>query len=140
MSEERQEDPLAISALLTRPRLFVAALAIILIIGAYFRFTGINWDDDQHLHPDERFMTIVAEQIQPDAIILDLMMEHVDSGSNVARQLGQEGYKGPIYLLSSAGESVRFNLDARDLGITGIFQKPIAPAILVDMLKTNLLE
>lgn len=81
----------------------------------------------------------IAEQIQPDAIILDLMMERVDSGSSVARKLREGGYQGPIYLLSSVGEAVRFNLDARDLGITGIFQKPIAPAILVGILKTKLL-
>lgn len=37
----------------------------ILIIGAYFRFVGINWDNNQHLHPDERFMTTVADNIRP---------------------------------------------------------------------------
>jgi len=30
-----------------------------------FRFTGVNWDSDQHQHPDDRFMTMVAEQIRP---------------------------------------------------------------------------
>ena len=40
-----------------------AMLAIILIAGAYFRFTGVNWDQDQHQQPDERFMTMVAGQI-----------------------------------------------------------------------------
>ncbi len=32
----------------------------ILILGALFRFTGVNWDEDQHLHPDERFLTMVT--------------------------------------------------------------------------------
>ncbi|HET6445737.1 MAG TPA: glycosyltransferase family 39 protein, partial [candidate division Zixibacteria bacterium] len=32
-------------------------LFIVLLIGAYFRFTGLNWDDTYHLHPDERFLT-----------------------------------------------------------------------------------
>jgi len=27
-------------------------LLIILVIGAYFRFTGLNWDANQHLYPD----------------------------------------------------------------------------------------
>jgi YYY domain-containing protein len=37
----------------------------ILIIGAYLRFVGISWDDVYHLHPDERFMTMVETSIQP---------------------------------------------------------------------------
>lgn len=33
---------------------------IILLTAAFFRFFGLNWDQDQHLHPDERFLTMVA--------------------------------------------------------------------------------
>jgi len=33
---------------------------LILLVGAYFRFTGLNWDANQHLHPDERFLTMAA--------------------------------------------------------------------------------
>jgi hypothetical protein len=36
---------------------------IILCIAGYFRLTGINWDQNQHLHPDERFLTMVATGI-----------------------------------------------------------------------------
>lgn len=32
----------------------------ILIIGAFFRFYNLNWDQNQHLHPDERFLTMVG--------------------------------------------------------------------------------
>jgi hypothetical protein len=32
-------------------------LAVVLATGAYFRFTGLNWDDYVHFHPDERFLT-----------------------------------------------------------------------------------
>ncbi|MCA9938151.1 MAG: glycosyltransferase family 39 protein [Anaerolineales bacterium] len=38
-------------------------LLLILILAAYFRFTGLNWDGDNHLHPDERFLTIVGTQL-----------------------------------------------------------------------------
>jgi len=40
-------------------------LVLILAAGAYFRFTGLNWDESQHLHPDERFLTMVASSIKP---------------------------------------------------------------------------
>ena len=37
----------------------------ILLIGAYFRFVGVSWDDVYHLHPDERFLTMVETGISP---------------------------------------------------------------------------
>jgi YYY domain-containing protein len=41
-------------------RYFVpVCLGAILLLGAYFRFTGVNWDDYTHLHPDERFVWMV---------------------------------------------------------------------------------
>lgn len=80
----------------------------------------------------------VAQRIQPDAVIVDLMMETVDSGSSVAQQLKESGFAGPIYMLSSAGDAVRYNVDARELGLAGIFQKPIDPDSLVKTLKRKL--
>lgn len=79
-----------------------------------------------------------AERIQPDVIIIDLMMEAVDSGSTVATKLKETGFQGPMYMLSSAGDAVRYNVDARQLGLAGIFQKPIDPDVLVKTLKTKL--
>ncbi|MBD3266304.1 response regulator [bacterium] len=79
-----------------------------------------------------------VERIQPDAVIIDLMMEDVDSGSVIARKLKDSGYQGPMYMLSSAGDAVRYNLDAREMGLSGIFQKPIDPKTLVNTLKTAL--
>ncbi len=81
----------------------------------------------------------VANRIKPDAVICDLMMETVDSGSTVALKLRESGYSGPIYMLSSAGDAVQYNLDARALGLSGIFQKPIEPKTLVKTLKAELL-
>lgn len=38
---------------------------VVLLAGAFFRFTGVNWDSYTHLHPDERFLTMVATSIEP---------------------------------------------------------------------------
>ncbi|MBX3082125.1 MAG: glycosyltransferase family 39 protein [Anaerolineae bacterium] len=38
-------------------------MILILLVGAYYRLVGQNWDDYTHLHPDERFLTQVAESI-----------------------------------------------------------------------------
>jgi hydrogenase maturation protease len=80
----------------------------------------------------------IAERIKPDAVIVDLMMETIDAGSKVSSQLSEKGFEGPIYLLSSAGDTVRLNIDAQELGLAGIFQKPIDHKILVNTLKKQL--
>jgi hydrogenase maturation protease len=80
----------------------------------------------------------VAERVRPDAILLDLMMETVDAGTKVSTKLKELGMEAPIYLLSGAGDAVQYNVDARELGLAGIFQKPIDHDALVDMLKTKL--
>ncbi|HJX40402.1 MAG TPA: glycosyltransferase family 39 protein, partial [Anaerolineales bacterium] len=41
-----------------------AALALVLVIAAALRFSGMEWDDQTHLHPDERFLTMVETNIQ----------------------------------------------------------------------------
>ncbi len=48
-----------------RPWLVALLLVYVLAAGAFLRFTGIDWDEDQHLHPDERFLTMVSSAITP---------------------------------------------------------------------------
>ncbi len=45
-------------------RLYDLLLLIVLLIAAYFRTVGLNWDEYQHLHPDERFLTMVESALQ----------------------------------------------------------------------------
>src|SRR3954453_11383687 len=47
-----------------RPLYLAGLLAGILLVGALLRFIGLNWDAGQHLHPDERFVTMVETSIQ----------------------------------------------------------------------------
>ncbi len=44
-------------------------LVAVLALAAYLRFTGINWDELTHLHPDERFLTMVETSIKPPSSI-----------------------------------------------------------------------
>ena len=39
-------------------------LVIILGVGAYLRFVGLNWDENAHPHPDERFLTMVESALR----------------------------------------------------------------------------
>jgi YYY domain-containing protein len=36
----------------------------ILLFGAWLRFQGLNWDSGHHLHPDERFISMVDDQLR----------------------------------------------------------------------------
>jgi len=45
--------------------LTIVLLILILAAGAYLRFVGLDWDVEQHLHPDERFLTMVESSLIP---------------------------------------------------------------------------
>ena len=66
-----------------------------------------------------------ALRIRPDAILLDLMLEQVDTGGLLAQRLREIGEKFPIYVISSAAASLQDDVNWDELGITGIFAKPI---------------
>lgn len=43
---------------------------LIFIVALLLRLYGLNWDQNQHLHPDERFLTMVATDIKlPDSLM-----------------------------------------------------------------------
>lgn len=72
----------------------------------------------------------VVSETPPDAIIVDLMMEEVDSGTGFVRQLRAEGSRVPMFLLSSVGDDLNAAVDYGALGLAGVFQKPLSAAQL----------
>ncbi|MBN1265394.1 MAG: glycosyltransferase family 39 protein [Anaerolineales bacterium] len=49
--------------------LVLVLLALVVAAGAFLRLRGLNWDEQTHIHPDERFLTMVETSIQlPDSI------------------------------------------------------------------------
>ncbi|MHB1355161.1 MAG: DUF2298 domain-containing protein [Anaerolineae bacterium] len=49
--------------LVKHPRFHWVLLALILLLAGVLRLTGLNWDEGQHLHPDERFLTMVETSL-----------------------------------------------------------------------------
>lgn len=44
-------------------RSVVPVLVLVVLAGGALRFTGLDWDEGAHLHPDERYLTIVGDQL-----------------------------------------------------------------------------
>lgn len=80
----------------------------------------------------------VYKSRRPDLVIVDLMMEEVDSGTAFVKELRLLGNKAPIFMLSSVGEGMSISADYASMGLDGIFQKPIDRATLLTVLKTKL--
>src|SRR5215213_1743062 len=57
------------AAEVARRHAVVLGLATIVLAGAWLRLDGANWDDGGHLHPDERYLSIVADSVAwPDSV------------------------------------------------------------------------
>ncbi|MCB1161356.1 MAG: response regulator [Candidatus Krumholzibacteriia bacterium] len=74
----------------------------------------------------------------PDALIVDLMMEEVDAGTSLVRDLKALGNVAPVFMLSSAGDNLSMATDYSSLGLAGVFQKPMSRERLVGMLRAKL--
>ena len=80
----------------------------------------------------------VYKETNPDLVIVDLMMEEVDAGTSLVKDLKALGNKAPVYMLSSAGDGLTDNVDYSALGLSGVFQKPIDNDMLLSLLKAKL--
>jgi len=101
------------------PRWLVGVLLVLIMVaGGYLRTMGLDWDAGQHLHPDERFLTMVESSLEP----ASGLGEYFDTGESplnpnnrghgfyvygtlpiflvryVAEWIGQTGYGG-VYLV-----------------------------------------
>ena len=87
---------------------------------------------------DNKVIKKKFKEIKPDLIIVDLMMEEIDSGTDFVRSLQAMGAQVPIYMLSAAGDQLNMITDYSALGLAGVFQKPINPDNLLSVLKAKL--
>lgn len=83
-------------------------------------------------HEGER----TAIRIRPDAILADMLMGAVDH--EVADRLKEIGSRIPIYIVSTAGDALVGAVGLHELGVAGVFLKPVDPAVVVQTLKIRL--
>jgi len=80
----------------------------------------------------------VYKEVNPDCVIVDLMMEEIDAGTNFVKELQAIQNKAPIYMLSSVGDNLNLATDYTELGLAGVLQKPIASDQLLSVLSKRL--
>lgn len=84
-------------------------VALVLVTAAALRCTGMNWDDGHHLHPDERFLTMLAADLRVPSTLeayLDTARSPLNP-TNVGRSFFTYGTL-PLFLTRLAAETVGF--------------------------------
>jgi DNA-binding response OmpR family regulator len=79
-----------------------------------------------------------ARRIEPDAILIDLLLEEVEASDVIADKLKEIGSRIPIYTVSTAADALIGAVGLRELGLSGVFLKPVEPAVIIQTLKTRL--
>jgi DNA-binding response OmpR family regulator len=77
-------------------------------------------------------------RIQPDAILADLLADPSDTGPTISEWLRANGETTPCYVVSNAGEALVGSVGLHELGVTGVFLKPVDTALVIQTLRTQL--
>jgi DNA-binding response OmpR family regulator len=79
-----------------------------------------------------------ALRIKPDAVIAELTLDAGDAGTTIAERLHANDSNIPCYILSSAADALMGSIGLHEIGISGVFLKPVDTAIVIQTLKTRL--
>jgi DNA-binding response OmpR family regulator len=107
---------------------FIESLRLILEGSGYRMESAASAEEGLRKYKTER----------PNIVLVDLMMEEVDSGTRFVTEVKALGPTPPIFMLSSVGDSLSTNTDYSQLGLSGVLQKPINPDVLLSTLKAKL--
>ena len=85
-------------------------------------------------HEGER----TIRRIKPDAVLADLLTEPSSVGLTISEWLKANGSTIPCYIVSTAGDALVGSVGLHELGITGVFLKPVDAALVIQTLQTRL--
>jgi DNA-binding response OmpR family regulator len=77
------------------------------------------------------------EEIKPDLLILDVMMEEPDDGLRMAREIRKAGHTLPIIMLTSVNAAMGLNIDKDEemVPVDEFQPKPVDPQTLIAKVK-----
>ncbi|MDR3523401.1 MAG: response regulator [Acetobacteraceae bacterium] len=95
---------------------------------------GFSVGEAATAHEGER----TARRIKPDAILAELILDTSDGGITIAERLHANASTIPCYIVSSAGDVLIGAVGLHEMGIAGVFLKPVDTAIVIQTLRTRL--
>jgi Response regulators consisting of a CheY-like receiver domain and a winged-helix DNA-binding domain len=77
------------------------------------------------------------EEVKPDLLILDIMMEEPDDGLRMAREIRKAGHALPIIMLTSVNAAMGLNIDKDEemVPVDEFQSKPVDPQTLIAKVK-----
>ena len=77
------------------------------------------------------------EEVKPDLLILDIMMEQPDDGLRMAREIRKAGHTLPIIMLTSVNAAMGLNIDKDEemVPVDEFQPKPVDPQTLIAKVK-----
>ena len=77
-------------------------------------------------------------RIRPDAVLADLLADPAEGGMTISEWLRANSDPTPCYIVSTAAEALVGSIGLHELGVTGVFLKPVDAALVVQTLQTRL--
>jgi two-component system OmpR family response regulator len=77
-------------------------------------------------------------RIKPDAVLADLLGDPSDAGLTISEWIRTNHDTIPCYIVSTAGEALVGSVGLHELGVTGVFLKPVDTALVIQTLRTQL--
>ena len=79
-----------------------------------------------------------ALRIKPDVVLAELMLDAGDGGAPIAERLHAAASTIPCYIISNAADALMGSVGLHEMGISGVFLKPVDVAIVIQTLRTRL--
>jgi DNA-binding response OmpR family regulator len=95
---------------------------------------GFSVGEAANGHEGER----TALRVKPDAILVELMLDAHDAHGTISERLRAAGSTIPCYIVSTASEALMGSVGLHELGIEGVFLKPVDAAIVIQTLRGRL--
>jgi DNA-binding response OmpR family regulator len=77
-------------------------------------------------------------RVKPDAVLADLLADPANPGTTIPEWLRANGDATPCYIVSTVGDALVGSVGLHELGVTGVFLKPVDAAVVIRTLRTRL--
>jgi two-component system OmpR family response regulator len=78
------------------------------------------------------------QRIRPAAVLADLLADPSDDGLTISEWIRANHSTIPCYIVSTASEALVGSVGLHEIGVTGVFLKPVDTALVIQTLRTHL--